>query len=572
MPAVPHGRFVAPGFPSTSSDGSFFNPSFQPTDPPVFDQGQQFAKTFLELHRSGRLSGLPAGESHPEASRRSANASDFGVSTEPNPGEVLLRMEAARKRLAPTSTFSEFAMRARADGGVGAGADSSMGEMLVRLGRARERAAAGEGAEAGAFSMHADGEAGVGAGPELGLALLRFAASGDRHSPTDGRKAPSIASPAATPVSNNGRLPNSGTENWPRVPGSYYPETDTSPRQRDDLHFVDRLNKGARYYLGPHLYQGITNVLEALPNVTVPRDVGASIDETGQAIEDRDVFGVVRGIGNIGLSALGVGPVKPNLNVRAPIPQATRRQSAPEGRTSEPQPRNDTGSNRPDNTPSPVGTKVAQEPHYPEARVSKRNRNAPKRRRPRRNNLWVGGELKTTDGWRRADNSPLGNANPYRLDYVKRKHSATIGKHKLDMTLNIDRRKEAIEVTVGFGVDGDDLQTLTKGREPNKNFDRILATVHNKMVDVIEQETGRQRPLIVKFQPATPALEKKYRVFGKLVGEDAFGAKFYVKELPFLMRHLRTAKSRHAPRLAIKKTAPTFVYEFPKDYVFPDQH
>jgi len=92
------------------------------------------------------------------------------------------------------------------------------------------------------------------------------------------------------------------------------------------------------------------------------------------------------------------------------------------------------------------------------------------------------------------------------------------------------------------------------------------------MVDVIEQETGKQRPLIVKFQPATKELEDKYRVFGERIGKEEFRANFYVKELPFVKRHIRNAKSRHAPFLAVKKTAPTFVYEFPRDYVFPEQY
>jgi len=184
----------------------------------------------------------------------------------------------------------------------------------------------------------------------------------------------------------------------------------------------------------------------------------------------------------------------------------------------------------------------------------------------------MGGELETTDGWLRADYSPLGNANPYRLDHVKRVHAAKIGKSELNITFDIDRRKKAIEVKVGFGVDEDDLQTLVKGREWDANFREILATVHNKMMNVIEQEVGKQRPVIVKFQPATPKLEKVYRVFGKRVGEDELDAKFYVKELPFAKRHVRGAKSRHAPSLTVKKRGPTFVYEFPENYVFPDQY
>jgi len=236
-----------------------------------------------------------------------------------------LRMEAARKRLAPTSTLSEFAMRAKADSGAGASADSSVAEFLIRLGRAQEQAAAGERAEAGAFNVRADGKAGVGAGPQPSKATLRFAALDDLLTPIDGLQAPSIQSPAATPVSSNGRLPNSGTKNWPRVPGSYDPTTDTLPRRRDDLHVVDRLDKGIRYYLGPHLYQGVSNVLETLPNVAVPRDVGNAISETGQAIADRNARGVVRGIGNIGLSALGGGAAVPILNDIAPPSQATRR-------------------------------------------------------------------------------------------------------------------------------------------------------------------------------------------------------------------------------------------------------
>lgn len=68
---------------------------------------------------------------------------------------------------------------------------------------------------------------------------------------------------------------------------------------------VDYLNKQAQHYLGPHAYQGITNVLEMLTPAPVPRDVMEAGSEVAKA---NTPGGYLGGLGNLGLAMAGVLP------------------------------------------------------------------------------------------------------------------------------------------------------------------------------------------------------------------------------------------------------------------------
>jgi len=123
---------------------------------------------------------------------------------------------------------------------------------------------------------------------------------------------------------------------------------------------------------------------------------------------------------------------------------------------------------------------------------------------------------------------------------------------ELKVTIAIDRRENTIKAVVDVRVDGNDGQSPYAERVMNKYFKEVFATVNNKIVDVIEDETGRLRPLIVEILPPTPKLEVLYRKIGLDIA-DAYGAQFEIDEVSDSFR-------------------PTFRFKFSSDYIFPDQY